>query len=92
MLVSTLLIDRYVSKDEQRKVAKTVLLSQDIREESWIPEKSKYKLNEQEAADKAVKEVDLDDHWAFVIGHWNFFYWNDCQEWAFAILTSGKNG
>jgi hypothetical protein len=86
MLVSTLLIDRYVSKDEQRKVAKTVFLSQDIREESWIPEKSKYKLNEQEASDQAVKEVGLDDYWTFVIGHWNFFYWNDCQEWAFAIL------
>jgi len=87
MIDSAVLIDRYVSKEEQRKVAKAVLLSQDIKEESWIPEKSKYKLNEKEASDQAVKEVGLDNHWTFVIGYWNLFYWNGCQEWAFAILN-----
>jgi len=86
-----MITEQYLKKEELVRVAKAILRSQDIREESWIPTETNYKLNEQEASVQAVDEFKLDNIWKYVITEWNMFYWNDVQGWAEAIIEALDN-
>lgn len=82
---SFLIAEKYVPKDTLKKVAKAVLLAQDIREDSW-DEMCRYKKTDSESAYEAVNALELDAVWSCVISGWLSFKWNDCQSWAKLIL------
>lgn len=78
--------ERYVPKEELRKVAQAALLAQDIKEQSWDAKKEKYKLNDYEASIKAVADLGLDQFWRGIVSDWTAFFWNEVQYWAQEIL------
>jgi hypothetical protein len=86
------IFDRYVPGPLQLKVAKAILETQDIHEESWSDEKRGYLLDHYESANRAV-DIHFDDEladckkfWAYIIGGANIEAWNDIQILAFTIL------
>lgn len=92
-----MLAERYVPKDELKKVAKAILIAQDIREESWIytnEEKTigDYQLNNEKSAAQAVKNCEISKDWISIIAHWNNFGWNDIQWWAQEIIRKDRPG
>ena len=80
-----LIAEKYVPEDVLKKVAQAVLRAQDIKEESWNG--AKYDKTDEKSSVEAVNEYGLDDVWSSVIFLWIAFKWNDCQEWAEAILA-----
>lgn len=81
------IIEKYLDQSLIKTIAKTVLLSQDIHEESW--DGKKYQLSGADAAQQAVEQTSLPNDWSVVIGTWNYFNWNGVQYWAQEILKEG---
>lgn len=86
MFAEMIIIENYVNDDTIVDIAKAVLKSQDIHENSWDVLKKEYKLSCIEASEKAVSIYKLEDFWVSIIGHWNNSYWNDVQYWAEAVI------
>ena len=83
--------EKFVPKEEMKKLAQTILRAQTIYEESWVTDSNKfsggyYSLNDVTAASKAAEEIGLDSFWVGIIESWNCSYWNDIQWWAEAYL------
>jgi len=72
----------YVQKEERSKVAKAVLLAQDIHEDSWDTSKDKYIISTVSAATQAVAKFSLPKHWITIISECNTTAWDDIQDWA----------
>lgn len=82
--------EKYVPKEELKKVAKAVLLAQDIHEDSWDDNTKKYKLTDDVASCRAVEYLKLDNFWKFIISNWTYDHWNEGQDWANEILLKGE--
>lgn len=83
------IVNEYVPKEELLLVAKAVLLSQDIREESWSGTRlggAKYEKDIMTAVQEAVLQLDCKKFWTSIIYGWNVVAWNDCQEWAKEVI------
>jgi hypothetical protein len=77
----------------EKRLAKLIMLSQKLREESFDEEKIEYpqcrnfyKLTMYEAAEIAVKQLSFDESMAQPIYLMNRYVWNDIQDWANKIL------
>lgn len=84
------MIDNIMTKEECQKLAKAILLAQDIREISWDDKDKKYTKTQKDAAEEAVAKVYhvmyLSCYIAF-IEDLNGYHWNGIQEWAQTILN-----
>jgi len=80
---------KYVPRDELVKIAKVILRSQDIREDSWYQNKEEvgvYGMSIGLSVEEARNEFDLPELWAIIITHWNYSYWNESRDFANKIL------
>lgn len=85
---SFLIAEKYVPKNELLKVAKAVLLAQDIKEDSW--DGKYYSKTDGIAANEAVSSAGISKIWIEIIHGWNVHMWNDCQGWAQEIINTHK--
>ncbi len=88
------LLFKYFDKKEQIEFAKIVLATQDIFEESWDDNMSKYGLRMREAAEKAVNQINPEcknrsELLSFITAI-NDDYWNDSQYVAEELLKKYK--
>lgn len=81
---SFLIAEKFVPKAEIKQVAKAILLSQDIKEESWNGKN--YTRTVFDSSQKAVKDTALDNFWVTIIHNWNLFMWDEVQEFAKELL------
>ena len=81
-----IIAEKFVPKDEFIVVCKALLMAQQLQENSWDERNSKYHLNEDKAAKEAVIHHKLDGFWISIIGHWNYYNWNETQDFAEAYL------
>jgi hypothetical protein len=82
-------IGSVLTKEEMEKLAKAILLAQDIREESYHKESCRYTLTQRDAAERAVSQVYGGMYLASfidLIEDLNGYYWNDIQEIAKDII------
>ncbi|MCK5021028.1 MAG: hypothetical protein KAS32_28715 [Candidatus Peribacteraceae bacterium] len=86
MMESFMIAEHYVPKDELVKVAKAILLAQDLREDSWDGEVKTYTKTSVESSTESVNTIGLKSVWAEIILGWNFHMWNDSQAWAQDII------
>ena len=84
MLTGLLIIQHLLSKEDQVKVAKAILKSQDYYEDSFDKtfKYPKYTITHNEASLRACKELEVDIFWADCIANWNYYIWNEVQGWA----------
>lgn len=87
--------ENYVSKDLLVVIAKLILKSQDVRENSWNG--NKYTKSHIQAAKIACKNMKKSfsskkerKFWIYIVAGWNQFEWNDTQIWAEEILKKYK--
>lgn len=85
-----LLIEKFVSKEKQKVLAKTILDSQDIHESSWNVNESKYEKDYFQSAKEAVDMNNIDEFYANVICSWNTYCWNDIQSVAEIFLKNNS--
>ena len=88
-----IIAEKFVPKDAFITVCKAALMAQQIQENSWDERGNKYHLNEEKAANEAVIHHKLNNFWINIIGHWNYYNWNEAQDFAEAYLkqTKGEN-
>lgn len=79
--------EMYMPKTELVSLAKTVLLAQDLREDSWSVSKVKYNLTIVEASEQAVNKKGLRESLSSIVIDLNLFHWNEVQGWAQAIIA-----
>ena len=89
MLRSLSIVEEFLGNNIPRMVAKTILKSQDIYEDSWNQQEHRYDLSHEDAADEACEATGLNPTWSKYISHWNWNIWNDVQGWAEAMLEEG---
>lgn len=77
-------------KEETQKLAKAILLAQDIRERSWTYSPGKehgfYTTDHDEAAKQACEKLKMDNELIQVVYLLNVTAWNNVQIWAKEIL------
>lgn len=85
--------EKFVPKEEFIAVCKTMLLSQQLQEDSWDERNNEYHLKENKAAKEAVIHHKLDPFWINIISHWNYYNSNETHSFAEAYLkqTKGEN-
>ena len=83
-----LLIEELVNNSEKRKIAKTILDTQDIKEESWDSKTSKYTKTNFMSAIQSCQKNELDNFWIYIIERLNKHAWNNSQDWATAIINN----
>lgn len=89
MFISTcLLIENNFPKYDQANIAKSILLAQDLIEESWNGKK--YLLTNKEAANKVCETNNLPKYFKEIILSFITFFWNDSQYWAETILKTNN--
>lgn len=79
------IMTEYMPESEIKKVAQALLLSQDIREESWNDKIKQYEISIIAAVSVATKQIGLKAIWIDILHCWNIDHWNDCQTWAKSI-------
>jgi hypothetical protein len=81
---SLMIVETLLPKEQLPLVARVVLRAQDIKEDSWDPERTRYNKSMIVAAKEAVIDSSLthQDMWILVISDWNTWDWNDVQWWA----------
>lgn len=68
-----------------KSLSKAILLTQDVREESWCEKHAAYRLNVYEAAKVAMTALKLEKKLAHLVGLMCSVAWNDVQMWALDI-------
>jgi hypothetical protein len=88
---SFLITEKYVPKDQLILIAKGILKSQSIKEDSFYTDNNnfpKYKKSNSVAAEEAIENsIKNRSFWVQIISCWNTFRWSEVQEWAKGILN-----
>ena len=80
------IIERYVAKPELLLLAKTILLSQELREASW--DNVSYTKTKYKACKEAIESTSLDIFWLNTMIFWFSCLWNESREWANRIIET----
>ena len=76
------IIVKYVPKEELIKIIDTILLSLDIRLDSWNSDYTQYTKSHLECTMEASKKTKIQQYWIPIIANWNMNYWSNVNEWA----------
>lgn len=96
MIMSLCLVQDLIDKPTMVKIAKAVLKSQQIFEDSWnqtpvdhkgyVGSHGKYTLEHKDTSKMACETYNLDEMWIKYITHWNMGMWNDVQGWSKIVI------
>lgn len=82
MFYHTLSLIKKFNPEVLPKLAETILLAQDIHEQSWNTTEQYYTVTNFGAAIQAAEQIGIDQYYEDIIGGFNQNYWNDIQSWA----------
>lgn len=67
-------------------LAKAVLHAEEVYEQSWDEQTSRYKISHRDASQSGCESVGLTEVWFDVVHTMVFLTWNNSQAWARAVL------